>query len=245
MFPLLLCAVTLAAAPLVDVVLRGRRGLEAFADGGVVSCITGIVLVLVLPEGMAVLGPLAVLALLLGVLGGLAVHQLSAHGAAAVALTVSALLLHAMIDGAGLAAGEHALAGAIVLHNLPIGLAVWRLTRERWSQLHAAGLLAAMVGCTAGGWAVLQPFSELADESVLHAIQCGLAGALLHPLFHLGHRKGPRRAASLGGVVGVALLLPFAGRLLLLQARDLVTLSVAMLAIAGLLWLGRDRHEHD
>lgn len=209
MTPLLLSLLAIAVAPLLDAALSGRARASGFADGLVQVVVGGILLLHVLPFGLATAGWSALLALGAGAMVGVVAHRTPGGERSAGALAVLALLLHAAIDGAALGAGEehegHAgeglLAWAVVLHTVPVGLATWRITRARAGTRAAAALLAATAGATAAGWWAAENVLHGASPGALGLAQCAVAGALLHVLGHVGE-DSPRRTAGWGALAG-------------------------------------------
>ncbi|MEY3012345.1 MAG: hypothetical protein RIT45_1080, partial [Pseudomonadota bacterium] len=119
-----------------------RRGRLLHAvDGFVVVAITGLVVIEVLPHAFDVAGGWAVAVAFLGLLLPArleGVLERASRGAAAesvhtaaLGLGVLGLGLHAAMDGAALHQGayEGSLATAVVVHRLPVGLAVWWLIK--------------------------------------------------------------------------------------------------------------------
>lgn len=110
------------------------------------------------------------------------------------------------------------LAGAVLLHRLPIGIALWWTLSPRYGRAAAYGTLIAMAGATTLGFfggAWLAP--GIAAISVFEAF---VAGALLHVIFHT-HVAQPQdeprgstgllgdpqtRAAGIGAVLGILTL---------------------------------------
>ena len=215
MTTLLLSLLAIAVAPLLNAALRGRPGASAFADGLVQVVVGGILLVHVLPFGLATAGWPALVALAGGALLGVAAHRIPGGERSAGALAVVALLLHAGIDGAALGApddhGDHAghageglLAWAVVLHTVPVGLATWRITLAHAGTLAAAALLVATGLATTGGWFAADALLHGASPAALGLAQCAVAGALLHVLGHVG--EGARRPTAGWGAFAGALL---------------------------------------
>lgn len=213
MLPLLLTLLALAVAPLLHAAIRGRPAAEAVADGFAQVAVAGLLLAHVLPEGLMAVGWPAILALGLGVLGGLGAHRLPGGEGAAETLAVIALLLHCVVDGAALATDVHGagmLSGAVILHTLPVGLATWRITTDRRGTMAAVLLLGLSGVLTVAGYAAADAVLTHLPESVLPLAQCAAAGALLHVLTHLGE-GAPRSPFAWGAVGGVALVVLLLG----------------------------------
>lgn len=205
MIPLLLGLISLLVAPIADRLVRVGGGAEAWLEGFVLAVVVGAVVVLLLPEALGAAGITALVALALGLAAGVAVHHtLEARGNDL--LWLVALLAHSLLDGGTIAADPHAhsLAGAVILHNVPVGLAVWRIASAEGGARIAGGVLLAMALATAVGFVLLDPATRALGEGSLLVLQCLFAGILLHPLAHLGRSRGPWGAG--GVLVGVAAL---------------------------------------
>lgn len=213
MTPLLLSLLAIAAAPLLDASLRARPRAGTFADGLVQVVVGGILLVHVLPFGLAAAGWPALLALAGGALGGIVAHRVPGGERSAGVLAVVGLLLHSAIDGAALGAphdhdehgGAELLAWAVVLHTVPVGLATWRISRAAAGVPFAVGLLVATALATGGGWWAAEEVLHGASPAALGIAQCAVAGALLHVLGHVGD-GGRRVTAGWGALVGVGVV---------------------------------------
>lgn len=219
---------TLAAGPLLYQTARAARlasPLLAGLDGFVFVAITGLVLLHVLPESVALGGWAAVLACLIGLMAPtLLEHRL--HGrarqvhAVALLLGLAALGLHAFMDGLVLGGGHqdgdgHAhrmLPMAVILHRLPEGLMIWFLVRPLYGLPRAlATLLMVAVSTLAGFW-----LSGAVAAAIEHQgrglFQALVGGSLLHVVMHRSYPispddTGPRRLqAGLGALGGLGLL---------------------------------------
>lgn len=201
---LLLTLAAMAAGPLLARLMTGRPRVEAFGDGLVQVAVGGLLLVHVVPFGLATAGWPAALALAAGIAGGVFAHRLPGAERAAGALAIVALVIHGLIDGAALA-GEELLGWAVVLHTLPAGLATWRIGRARGGLPLAIGLLAASAISTTAGWVATEHLSAALPEAAFGVAQCLVAGALLHVLGHLGEGE-EQRIAGVGALFGVLLV---------------------------------------
>lgn len=241
---LLLSLLAMAVAPLADRALGGRPRTAGFVDGLIQAVVGGILLVHVLPFGLAEAGWPALLALGGGAIVGLLAHRIPNGERSVGVLAVLALLLHAGIDGAALAApdahGEHAgeglLAWAVVLHTLPVGLATWRISAQRGGRPFAVGLLFATALVTVVGWFAADRVLAGASPAALGLAQCAVAGALLHVLGHAGEGL-PRRPAGWGALVGVGIVFA-AGNLEEGEAGAGGALLALFLACAPIMLLG-------
>ncbi|MCU0693148.1 MAG: permease, partial [Polyangiaceae bacterium] len=135
-------------------------------------------------------------------------------------IALIALSLHEMLDGMGLATSgvhhgseDHALAMAILVHRLPVGIGVWWFVRSRIGARAAAGTLAIMGVATTVGFFSGEAIVRGTSASVIAGIQALVAGALLHVVVGHAHaehdrdrRPGWRSASALGGLAAVAIL---------------------------------------
>jgi len=182
------------AAPLLLRPLRGAKAVLEAVDGFVLTAICGLVFMHVLPYSFELGGPWVIVPTLLG----LAVPTVAerflfsgrSHGEVhrlVVAVAMVALGLHAMMDGVALHMGahhhEHAhmLAVGVVLHRLPLGVAIWWTVRPTWNEKLAWLVLAVVCGATIVGYFAADIALPLA---ALAHLQAFVAGSLLHVMLH-------------------------------------------------------------
>jgi uncharacterized protein len=204
----------LFGGPLLDAVGHLERRAHAFVDGFVFVTVAGLVLVGLLPEAVATMGPAALGFAAAGFLALVALEYgfvRTAPGAhsAMLLLALAALVLHQLLDGVALhldaeatmANGtpllhdddhdhDHAADGsltlAIALHNIPLGIAVWFLAARAWGTRLALLVLAALAGTTAAGYALGPRLLAALASPALNAFQAFLAGSILHVVAHGG-----------------------------------------------------------
>lgn len=228
-----LCA--LAVGPLLGPLLQRHVALAAAIDGFVVVTVTGLVVLHVLPQSVA-LGGAGVLPLAgLGVVFPALLHRFDAAQRPAAwrggreALSTALLLLaafgHALLDGVALidgheshgGAGGHdahgdggvsALALAVLLHRLPYGLALWVVGRERLGLPRTLAVLFALAAGTITGAVVGDHLVSPQTAFALALVQAFAAGAILHVLLEAPavDVSGARQASSVGVVIGVGVL---------------------------------------
>lgn len=119
----------------------------------------------------------------------------SAH-MATVWLAVIGLVVHTLVDGAALAAafsssngtasGE-GLALAVVIHRLPVGLAVWWVARPAFGYRWATTLLVVMLIGTVSGYFVGAGLAHLHLPEIGVWFQALVAGAILHTVVFRPH----------------------------------------------------------
>lgn len=230
---LLLSTLALLVGPLLHRILRQAGWAMAALDGFVLVVVGGVVLGRLLPHAYAQAGWPAIF--VAGV-GYFAVRQLErlqrlgghhAHDAALL-LGVLGFALHELLDGVALATGsgdphgagaaeataDHLLPLAIVLHRVPIGLALWWLMRPRLGTWWTLVGLAFVAATTVVGY-VLGAKIPTFDGLWPGIFQGLVAGALLHLVAHneADHDAQPssgpllRIGAGVGGLCALGLLL--------------------------------------
>ena len=223
----------LLVGPLVERFSRGRAEATALLDGFVLFALLGIVGLVVLPHSLVLGGVWAALAAAVGFvippalerrLGNLADPL---HGAM-LWLAMLGLAVHSLLDGAAMVGDGHGghgpgdwLAWSVVLHNVPMGLAIWWAVRHNRGLRAAVSVMVLMAAATAAGYVGAEPLVRALPLTALATFQALVAGSLLHVV--LGHQphdlgatvRGMQRYAAVG----------------------------AILALAGLLTVGVDEHE--
>ena len=223
---LLASLLAVLAAPVVIGVLRRLPGGAApgFFDGFVTVSIGGLVLLHILPHAAAEGGIWAVVAAIFGVLIPVAceamVDRRSGRGGRSVTLVValSGLALHALLDGVALTAGSHGhahahdrlLALAVVLHRLPVGIAIWWVVTPLHGRGIAATALSVIAVATTVGFFGAGTVHPVLDGSGWAVFQALVAGALLHVVVGHGRagpaeREGGSPRARVASVVGGAI----------------------------------------
>lgn len=213
----------LAAGPLLFRLGRSSQFAFAGMDGFVRVAVAGLLLFQVLPWAMGHGGWLAAPLFAVGVFLPAVLHRLISAPTKGpsweLVLASFALTLHAFLDGAAL--NSHAsvsdavphLALAVLLHRLPVAIALWLLIRPHFGLRPACLLLGTMAVATIAGHGYSGPFLQGSGTSWLAFFQSFMAGILLHVV--LGHSFLPAlqqtkpshfAASALGGVLGGALL---------------------------------------
>jgi uncharacterized membrane protein YraQ (UPF0718 family) len=221
----------LAPAPLLWPFARRYPVIPAAIDGFAIVAVCGLVLLELLPQAMLSVGwP----ALLLAATGFSLPMLMERHGGQLgrqshtwiTFMGIFGLVLHSMVDGVALVLHEsgadhhhdHGAEGlnssvlAVLVHRLPVGLAVWGLMEPRFGRraaLAALGIdaIATTTGAFAGG--LVRPMMH---STMFMVFQSFLSGALMHILLHThsaAHRydQRVRVAEVVGGLAGVALLI--------------------------------------
>jgi uncharacterized protein len=209
--PLILTLLAIAAAPVFGGLGRRVPRLEAVGQGFTLVAVAGLVLLQVVPFGVAHAGWPALVALVAGLFFGQSVHRFPEVEGAARWLASVALLVHGLLDGAALAfedaeAGGDVVAWAVVAHSLPVGVATWRLGLSLGGARAAFALLALSAAATACGYSASGAVLDGSSSWVLAMVQCAVAGTLLHVLAHFaGGEQAPQRS-GMGAILGVGVL---------------------------------------
>lgn len=211
----------LAVGPLIYSRAQREGSLARGLDGFVFVAITGLVLLEVLPDVVAHGGWWVLLLVALGVWGPSWLERFFARTAhrthmATVLLSAVGLVVHTVFDGAALHAPDaHPLGLAIVIHRVPVSLAVWWLLRPVWGPWVPSLMLLAMAAGTVAGYSLGAGLQEPAAAVGFAALQAFVAGSILHVVFNRPHldpaledqRRGPDRAEGIGSLIGLAVFL--------------------------------------
>ena len=224
----------LALGPILVARVRNLRPATVALDAFVVVAIGGLILIHILPESLDRGGWAALAALVAGLFGpllaerGLRPGTTSGAGRIVIGLALAGLAAHAMIDGLALghdhAASHHGhdhahdheptglLALAVLLHRLPVGIAIWWLIPRTLGVRVAIGTLVLIAASTVFGFALGGvALDEAAGSQGLAIFQALLAGSLLHVVFHshlpVRERSGSWELASaMGTIAAIAIL---------------------------------------
>jgi hypothetical protein len=234
----LLSVLALLLGPLVYAVGQRRPTARQVLDGFVFITIAGIVCVHIIPASIASGGLWALLFLVLGlafpVLLERQFHRLM-HRAHDFILLLAALGLavHAMVDGiallpltpeaseAALESGSLAalvglgpnqqLALGVILHRLPVGMAIWWSLRPQLGTTVAVALFALIIGASAFAYFNGDAVLRLAEDRTVAWFQAFVAGSLVHVVAfgvshdHSGHIERRPAGSHWGYRVGVLL----------------------------------------
>lgn len=194
---LLATLLALAAGPALYAAARRSTQALAFLDGFVLVSIAGLVVLEVVPGTFTQGGPWSFAFLLAGLFGPTLLESLfrnaerQAH-IGALALAVAGLVFHALADGVVLApAGDNwALALAVVVHSLPVGMAVWWLLAPSFGAGPPLAVLLAMGAGTVAGYGFSEPLNALLGQQGWAWFQSLVAGSILHVIFGRPHLHG-------------------------------------------------------
>lgn len=225
---LVLSMVALLFGPIVSYGLRRRHWFWSALDGFVLFAVGGFVFLHVLPDAVRAIHWIAIPIAVVGFLSPLVLvkaRHITQQKAQAIALllTLVGLMVHAAIDGMTLAlptsnqTGFSALALAVVVHRLPMGLAVWLLVRSLFGTRTAIITLLGVGLSTVVGF-VMTGNQNLLSGPWIGIFQAFLGGTLVHVLLH--HPQDPEDTLPAqkeiwkwpefaGACVGLALVLLF------------------------------------
>ena len=193
---LLLSLITLFAGPVIYLWLQNHRLLAETVDRLLVGLLLLIIAVLLIPEMFAVLSWVAPGLIFLGYLLPGLLERLIRKAAqklhlASLVIAALGLILHAMLDGAGLAGSKiqdsTGLALVIVLHRFGVGMILWMVMRPAFGQRIAWLTLGGVAAATIVGFEFSEVLLPMAGDKGIAAIQAVVIGTIVHSLVHRGH----------------------------------------------------------
>ncbi len=228
MLYLIASLIALLAGPLSYRYLTSDHGLQKGLDGFIFVSLGGLVLIHILPELLERGGWLSLLFVVTGVWGPAASERLfhrysDVTRKVTVCLGVFGLLLHTVTDGGALVLAAHPdnsdlLALGVILHRLPVGIAVWWLLKPQIGSRNAAVVLAVMMLSTAAGYMTGQHWLSVGVDNTVY-LQAFVTGSILHVVLHQSHIKGAQDKqgedkqgkyeyqAAIGSILGIVLLI--------------------------------------
>lgn len=183
---LLLSSAALLMGPLIYTLGRQHRVASTVFDWLIKAAIAFIVFVHIIPEAFEAIGYWAFAVLAIGLAFPIALESLfkKAHDAAhlvIVGVAALGLLLHAVVDGLGLLYDDGSgLAHAIVLHRVPVGMAIWWTVRPHFGKPVALSMLVLIIVATAVGYELGDSIFDVADTGQLALLQAFISGSLIH-----------------------------------------------------------------
>lgn len=212
-----LSVIALILGPFIYALGQRRPTVRQVLDGFIFITIAGIVCVHIIPEAMEAGGLFVIAFLVVGLAFPIVVerffHQ-TLHEAHVFILILAALglTIHATIDGIALLplngspvpAGEmhhqhgvleslfgNQLALGVILHRLPVGMAIWWSVRVSFGVPIAVATFALIIAATAAAYFLGQPVLDLAETRGVGYFQAFVAGSLLHVVaFGVSHDHG-------------------------------------------------------
>lgn len=223
MLYLLASCIALLIGPLFYRYFSSSSGLQKGLDGFIFVSLGGLVLIHILPELLEHGGMLAIVFVLLGIWGPTASERLF-HRYSEVThnftlfLGIGGLLLHTITDGTAMVLAQQddnsiLLALGVILHQLPVGFAVWWILKPhlgtRWTlMIFAAQMLFTGIGYFASEQ--LLPYLNIDDTVYLQAF---ITGTILHVVLHQPHGQHESDTqgkyeyqAGIGSLLGIGLL---------------------------------------
>ncbi len=180
----LLSTIALLAGPFVCILGRHNKMTERAVDVLIIAAIAWIIGVHIVPDAVQVAGWTALAFLALGMAFPYLLRRIfhlasNAMHTALLLIAALALVLHAVIDGIALLPGNGDQLGiAVILHRLPVGMAIWWTFRPAIGSKAAIAAFALIILAT--GLAVYfgGPVIELTESKMLALFQVFVAGSL-------------------------------------------------------------------
>ncbi len=223
MLYLLASCIALLIGPLFYRYFSSGSGLQKALDGFIFVSLGGLVLIHILPELLEHGGVLAIVFVLLGIWGPTASERLFhryseiTHNLT-LSLGIGGLLLHTITDGGAMVLAQQEgssilLALGVIMHRLPVGLAIWWLLKPQVGTRWASLVLVAMMVLTAVGYfAGEQLLSQLSLDNTVY-LQAFVTGSILHVVLHQPHGQHDTKVqgkyeyqAGIGSLLGIGLL---------------------------------------
>ena len=206
---LILSLAALAFGPLLYGACQKKQSVRSMLDGLLFVTIAGIVVVHIVPDVFDVAGFTALVFLAAGVIFAFIVERQPAVGggdryAWIILLAAIGLMIHAAMDGIALIPGDHlhgaesealddhsdetGLAGllsnhlalGVILHRIPVGMAIWWTLRPRLGSRVAIGALVIIAVATSAAYLLGEPIIALMEVRSVAFFQAFVAGTLLH-----------------------------------------------------------------
>lgn len=223
MLYLIASCIALLLGPIFYRYFASGSGLHKGLDGFIFVSLGGLVLIHILPELLEHGGFSAILFVILGLWGPTAseklFHQYSevTHNLT-LGLGVTGLLLHTLTDGGAMILAQQEgnsslLALGIILHRLPVGVAIWWLLKPQVGTRWAAIVLSGMILLTGVGYfAGEQLLNQLSLDNTVY-LQAFVTGSILHVVLHQPHvdhnqvkDEKYEYQAGVGSLLGIGLL---------------------------------------
>lgn len=221
----LLSTIALLVGPLIYAWGRRRGAVRDILDGFILVTVAGIVCVYIIPNAFAAGGRTALLFLIIGLLFPVVIEKLFARAMHyahifVVILAALGLIVHALIDGIALLPGldshggpagserlpsssvfDNKLALGVILHRIPIGMAIWWSVRPAFGTPAAVATFALLISATAAAFFFGAPVLEIAERSEVAWFQAFVAGSLVHVVaFGVSHEHPDSAVPAARGV---------------------------------------------
>lgn len=182
----ILSTAALLLGPIIYAVAGEHRISRRLLDALIVLSIGFIIVAHIIPAALQEAGNLAIVVILLGIAFPMVLERLfrkasdTAH-LVIVALAAFGLLTHALVDGVALLPESGTgLAHAIILHRLPVGMALWWAVRPNFGITVSIIVFALVILATAAGYLIGETIMEIADMRTIAMFQAFVAGSLIH-----------------------------------------------------------------
>jgi hypothetical protein len=208
-----LSTIALLVGPLIYAWGRQRGAVRDILDGFILVTVAGIVCVYIIPNAFAAGGRIALLFLVIGLLFPIVIEKLFSRAmhyahVFVVILAALGLIVHALIDGIALLPGldthgaadgserfpassslfDNKLALGVILHRIPIGMAIWWSVRPAFGTPAAIATFTLLISATAAAFFLGTPVLEIAERSEVAWFQAFVAGSLVHVVaFGISH----------------------------------------------------------
>ncbi|MGI9249542.1 MAG: hypothetical protein ACR2QI_11025 [Woeseiaceae bacterium] len=214
---LILSISALLLGPIIYALGRRNQTSRHILDGFIFITIAGIICVDIIPEALAVGSTPAFVFLVLGIAFPVVIERGfhgAFHEAHVLVLIVAALglIVHSIIDGIALlpAQGDD-LAHAVILHRLPVGMAIWWSLRPNLGLPVAIAAFVTISIATIASYVLGGPVVELAEARSIAYVQAFVSGSLIHVVAfgitheHGGHIEPVAQSQNWGYRVGILL----------------------------------------
>lgn len=170
-----------------------------FLDAFVLCSIFSLVVFHILPESIVHGGLMAISAAAIGFIAPIFIGRFIDKGRcnlhhSLISIASIGLIAHAILDGIALAS-THSISShqatflglAVVLHRLPEGVGIWRITQSSLGTKAGIFSLAIVMLATSMGFFFGESWITHTSEQALMTFEALMAGVLLHVVFHRHH----------------------------------------------------------
>ena len=194
---LLLSVIALLLGPCVFTLGRRQPTTRLVLDGFIFITVAGIACVYIIPDALLSGGMFAMAFLALGLVFPVLAEKTFRRSADkahifVVLLAIIGLVIHATIDGVALlprfadqtpahdALFGSQLAVGVILHRLPVGMAIWWSVRASFGTSAAIATFLVIIAATGAAYFFGAPIVEIAETRSLAYFQAFVAGSLVH-----------------------------------------------------------------
>ena len=194
---LLLSVIALLLGPCVFTLGRRQPTTRLVLDGFIFITVAGIACVYIIPDSLLSGGMFAMAFLAFGLIFPVLAEKTFRQSAGkahifVVLLAIIGLVIHATIDGVALlprfadqTAAHDALFGSqlaigVILHRLPVGMAIWWSVRASFGTSAAVATFVLIIAATGAAYFFGAPIVEIAETRSLAYFQAFVAGSLVH-----------------------------------------------------------------